>query len=168
MIDGGLRTLFQKHLPEAHWTSVETYGTGRGVPDTHYCFSFGDSAPYGDSRSGWIEFKFCTSNAVPSMRPEQCAWLECQWRVNGRAWVAVRCKRSNGRPIVFAARDVGDNHTCQLIDSKADTLVIIHGEGARHLRAHGISGVPPLLVKGVWHGGPTKWDWRAVREILCS
>jgi hypothetical protein len=79
--DGNLRPLFARHMPRAHWVSVETWSTGQGVPDTEYCFPGG--------RSGWIEFKAATGWKV-NLSPHQVAWIERRVRAGGRAFIAVR------------------------------------------------------------------------------
>jgi len=81
VIDGGLSAIFRRHLPEAHWQSVETSGTGRGVPDLNYCL---------DGREGWIELKLVSGWRIPSMRPEQVAWAERRARAGGRVFLAGR------------------------------------------------------------------------------
>jgi len=80
MIDGGLRPLFRKRLTGFHFTSVETPGTGSGVPDMEYC---------AEGVSGWIECKKATGYAV-RLRPEQIGWLTTRARHGGRCWIAVR------------------------------------------------------------------------------
>ncbi len=80
MRDGGLRQIFQKYLPEFHWQSVETFSTGRGVPDLNYCFR---------GTEGWIELKRRVGNRV-ALSPEQIAWIERRGRAGGRVFVAVR------------------------------------------------------------------------------
>lgn len=84
MMDGGLRQLFRSHLKEAMWQSIETGGTGRGIPDTEYCFAGG--------RSGWIEFKQ-TEGWTIGLRPEQIGWIERRARYGGRVFIAVRRKK---------------------------------------------------------------------------
>jgi hypothetical protein len=81
--DGGLRPLFKKHIPEGDWVSVETWSTGRGVPDLNYCIN---------GHEGWIELKTTEGWAV-TVRPEQVAWIERRLRAGGRVFLAVRRKR---------------------------------------------------------------------------
>ena len=81
MIDGGLRQLFRKHLPEVDWTPVETFSTGRGVPELHYCV---------DGVAVLIELKAVRGIEKVRMRPEQIAWCERYLRHGGRVWIAVR------------------------------------------------------------------------------
>ena len=78
--DGDLRAIFRRRLPQFMWTSVESGGTGRGIPDSHYC---------GRGSSGWVEFKKTSAWAV-GMRPEQIGWAAQYSRHGGRSWVAVR------------------------------------------------------------------------------
>lgn len=100
-IDGGLRTIFREHLPNFMWTSIETGGTGRGVPDSHYL------APGGID--GWIEYKKTTAFSV-ALRPEQIGWILRRNRLKGRTWVAVRQIRKDGDHLHlvpgFAVRDL--------------------------------------------------------------
>ena len=79
-IDGDLRAIFRRRLPQFMWTSVESGGTTRGIPDSHYC---------GQGSSGWVEFKQTKAWAV-GMRPEQIGWAAQYSRHGGRSWVAVR------------------------------------------------------------------------------
>jgi hypothetical protein len=79
-IDGGLRALFKKHLPQFHWQSVETGMIQRGVPDANYCCG---------GVEGWVEFKLSKGWTV-GLRPEQVGWLLQRTRARGRTFVAVR------------------------------------------------------------------------------
>lgn len=78
--------MFQKHFPEVHWQPIETGGTGRGIPDTNYCFG---------GIEGWVEFKL-TSTWTTGLRPEQIAWLLRRARAGGRTFIAIRRKHSGG------------------------------------------------------------------------
>lgn len=80
-IDGGLRSLFRERIPTFMWTSIETGGTGRGVPDSNYI------SPKGIE--GWIEFKRC-DHWKPVFRPEQIGWITRRIRYNGRICIGVR------------------------------------------------------------------------------
>ena len=141
MIDGGLKSLFQKHLPEAHWQSIETWSTGRGVPDLYYCFP--------GNKCGWLELKVTTTKKVV-VRPEQIAWAERHWRNSGRVFFAVRKKTRSG-----------------VRRQACDELWIVHGEGARML-AFGLHSVPLSLIMGRYVNGPTRWQWSEIRKVLCS
>lgn len=136
MIDGGLRKLFRLHLPEAHWTSIETGGTGLGIPDSEYCFPGG--------RQGWVEFKQTSAIAV-RVAPEQVAWAERRVRVGGRVALAVRCKTP-----ASARRTV------------RDALFLYGGAQARAVLLNGLR-TPPM---GLWEGGPARWNWREIKDIL--
>jgi hypothetical protein len=85
MMDGNLRGIFRKKLPDFFWTSVESGMTGRGIPDSHYCYA---------GHSGWIEYKVTSAFAV-GLRPEQVAWLTRYARYGGACFVAVRRKRKD-------------------------------------------------------------------------
>jgi len=73
-----------------------------------------------------------------ALAPTQVAWMERRARVKGRTFIAVR---------------------------KDQSLWLYPGACARELAAGDIRSVPYL---GEWHGGPTKWDWRAVGALLVS
>src|SRR5262245_13192477 len=72
------------------------------------------------------------------MRPTQVAWIERRCRAGGRVFVAVRRDQS---------------------------LYLYPGTTARQLLTEDLRSVEPL---GLWHGGPAKWDWGAVRQHLVS
>jgi hypothetical protein len=112
MADGNLRAIFAKRIPEAHWQSVETWSTGRGVPDINYCL---------DGIEGWIEAKRTATNAV-GMRPEQVAWIEMRVRAGGRVFIAVRKMCEEG-PRKGPA---------------IDALYLFAGQHVRHLLLHGL------------------------------
>jgi hypothetical protein len=135
--DGGLRRIFAEHLPMFHFQSVETGGTGRGIPDTNFC---------GDGAEGWLEFK-ATDGWRVTIAPEQVAWAERRLRAGGRVFLAVRRKASAG-PRRGAA---------------VDTLYLYSGAKIRPLAGHAITDV---LRLGQWEGGPAQWDWEAVRKLL--
>lgn len=80
MIDGGLRIIFRRHIPEADWQSIETGGVSRGVPDANYCL---------DGHEGWVEFKRTDGWTVP-LGKEQSAWITRRVRHGGRVLVGVR------------------------------------------------------------------------------
>lgn len=85
--DGGLRQIFRTKLPKFHWQSVESPLTGKGTPDSNYCF---------DGYEGWIEYKQTDSiKRVRSIKPEQVAWAERRARVGGRVFMAVRARYGN-------------------------------------------------------------------------
>lgn len=83
MIDGGLRKEFATRIPAAHMQSIETGGTGRGVPDTNYCLR---------GVEGWIEFKATKHWKIDKTEslPLQVAWIERRVRAGGRVFVVVR------------------------------------------------------------------------------
>lgn len=82
-VDDGLRKIFRKHLRRrAHWQSVETGSTSRGVPDSSCCM---EGAP-----EFWIEFKSVRRGWSVKMRPEQIGWLLRRERMGGRTFVGVR------------------------------------------------------------------------------
>lgn len=136
MSDGGLRSLFRKHLKEVDWQSIET-AVSRGVPDTNGC-AFGAEF--------WIEFK-ATAGWTVTLRPEQVAWLLRRSRAGGHTYVGVR-----RRCIAGPRRQA------------ADELYLFPGCVARELLDGGLRGSATLL--GVWGRGPAQWDWRGIGEIL--
>jgi hypothetical protein len=139
MRDGNLRTTFQKHLPDAHWQAVETWGIAPGVPDAEFCFPGG--------YQGWIEFKV-TKLSATTITAQQVAWLERRCRYGGRAFLAVRRKRN------------GVGARAKL---RCDELHLFDGTEAHAILVGGIAGATPL---GVWSGGAARWDWDAVRCFL--
>lgn len=86
-IDGGLRVIFRQYIPTFMWTSIETGGTARGIPDSNFL------APNGIE--GWVEYKITKAFAV-TMRPEQIGWIDRRNRLGGRIWIAVRQIRKDG------------------------------------------------------------------------
>lgn len=138
--DGGLRQVFRKHIPQAHWQAIESWSTGQGVPDMNYCL---------EGRDGWIENKFTEAWALQHpLSPEQVAWIERRNRVGGRALLAVR------KTFVGGVRrgDPGDE-------------VFIFGPSALRLIAptNSIKGVEPLLHST---GGPARWDWATICALM--
>lgn len=143
MIDGGLRQLFRDHLPGVHWQSVETGGTGRGIPDSNGCC---------DGVEFWVEFKQTDGWSV-TLRPEQIGWIERRTRHGGRVWIAVRRRHAGG---VRRGTSV-------------DELYLLPGRLARAARLNGLrsDALGPHLL-GPMTGGPSRWNWDAVAEALRS
>lgn len=139
--DGDLSKLFQKHLPMVDWQSVETWSTGRGVPDLNYCYN---------GIEGWIELKFTTAWAV-KMEPGQVAWIERRKRAGGRVFLAIRRKSAPG----------------PRKGSGSDELWLLDHRAARELTTPGV-GLGDIcgFVKYFCVGGPTRWDWDWVRGVL--
>lgn len=135
-IDGKLRPLFRQHLPGIHWVSIETGGTGRGIPDSNGC---------GGGVEFWIEYKQ-TSGWTVDLRPEQVGWLLQRARFGGRVFIAVRRAKEQG------ARTIA-----------CDELYLIDGKNAREAKVSGLRGAPLL---GRWEGGPSRWDWPQIDTIL--
>ena len=79
-MDGNLRKLFHSNLGGFHFQAIETGMTGRGIPDSNYCYK---------GKEGWVEFKQ-TKHWRVGIWPEQVAWIERRTRAGGRAFVAVR------------------------------------------------------------------------------
>lgn len=134
--DGDLRAIFRRKLPQFDFQSVETGGTGRGIPDANYCF---------EGKEGWVEFKRTGAWAV-GLRPEQVAWALRRCRHGGRVWIAVRRVRE-----------------------ESDELWLVPGELARELKADGLNALIARSLGGYrWYGGPSKWDWGQVAQVLVS
>src|ERR1700676_224720 len=136
-VDDGLRALFRSHLPTLFMQSIETGGTGQGIPDTHYIRA---------GISGWIEYKKTDAWAVP-LEAEQVAWISRYVRYGGRAYVAVR-RRHAGGPRKGAP---------------TDELHIYHGRDSPRLRAVGLRADGPLLRAD---GGPARWPWPTILALL--
>lgn len=139
MIDGGLSALFQKRMPDFHWTRIETGGTGRGIPD----LAFVHQGTY-----GWLENKV-TSGWKVGLSPEQVAWALRHQRAGGRTFVAVRRKA-----------DAGPRR-----GKAVDSLYLYQGIFVRELATMGLR-CPLFLLHTP--GGPARWDWTAVRDVLLS
>mgnify|MGYP000465838860 CR=1 FL=1 len=141
-IDGGLRPIFRDKLKKGwHWQSVETGGTGLGVPDSNFCKS-------GVER--WVEFKQTDAWAC-TLRPEQVAWHRRRALCGGRSFIAVR-RWHDGGPRK---------------GPPVDELWLFYGEDAMRLKDRGLcaEGVVDL---GIWKGGPSRWDWDEIGELLIS
>jgi hypothetical protein len=141
--DDGLRRIFKAELEvlQFHCQSVETGGTGQGIPDTNYCV---------EGVEGWIEFKATDGHAV-TLRPEQIGWIERRLRHGGRVWIAVR-QRHDGGPRRGAA---------------VDALHLLPGHVARAARLGGLRASEVVANRaGLWQGGPSRWDWSEVAQIL--
>lgn len=137
--DGGLRGLFRAHLPDFHWQSIETGGTGRGIPDSNFCR---------DGAEGWIEFKQ-TDGYVAALRTGQIGWLERRARAGGAVFVGVRRWHDGG-----ARRGAA-----------VDELWLLAGAAAGFVRTNGLRR-EARYVLGVWENGPARWDWWKIGSIL--
>jgi hypothetical protein len=80
--DGGLRVLFRKHLPQVHWTTIESRFTESGIPDLNGCL---------DGVEFWLECKLARGWKIV-VRPSQISWMSRRIRCGGRCFVAVRRK----------------------------------------------------------------------------
>lgn len=138
MSDGGLRQIFQKHLPKIHWQSIETL-IGRGTPDMNGCLS---------GQEFWIENKLTSGWAV-NFEIGQVAWHERRLRAGGRTFVAVR-RLANSGPRKGAA---------------CDELWLFYGYDIRQLEAEGLKDLR-FKTAGWFEGGPAKWYWDTIQGIL--
>lgn len=99
MIDGGLRQLFRKGLPKFHWQSVESPFTGKGIPDSNYCFN---------SVEGWVEHKRAEGTRV-KFKVEQIGWHLRRARAGGRTFIAVRKRTGKIDDLyLYRGRDIKD------------------------------------------------------------
>lgn len=78
-MDGDLNKIFRRHVPEAHWTRIESRLTGSGIPDL--CCAL--------KSTFWVETKKARGNKVV-FQPFQVPWLQRHARAGGRCFVAVR------------------------------------------------------------------------------
>lgn len=142
MIDGGLRPMFHQKFRGWHWQAIETGGTGRGIPDSNYCYR---------GVEGWIEMKGCEASHV-GLRPEQTGWISRRVRNGGRVFIAVRQRHAGGPR-------KGD---------PIDRLWLIPGRDVETLHRQGLEWAAATSDAGplVWHGGPARWDWDAVATCL--
>jgi hypothetical protein len=141
-IDGGLRRLFQEHLPHLHWQSIETGLTGRGVPDSNFC---------SDGTEGWIEFKWTAAWGV-DLRPEQVGWHMRRARAGGLTRIAVRQQCAAGPRRGPAV----------------DALWLLRGSFAADIRSGGLRHLPSGSCLGQWHNGPANWDWPLIGRLLLA
>ncbi len=137
-IDGGLRPLFRTKLRRGfQWQSIETGGTGLGIPDSNFC---------SEGVERWVEFKQTEAWAVP-LSPEQVGWHKTRHARRGLTLIATR-RWHDGGPRKGAP---------------VDELWIHTGEHVSTLYENGLKSAPAV---GIWHGGPEAWDWEAVGDAL--
>jgi hypothetical protein len=139
VIDGSLRKLVRVHLPMVHWQSIETGGTGRGVPDSNGCFR---------GTEFWVEFKQTTGWQV-TVRPEQIAWLHRRARAGGRTFILLRRKCTPGPR-----------------RAASDEVYLIRGDYAEEIQRLSLRTAPAGAVLGHWPGGPTLWPWMKILGML--
>lgn len=142
MIDGGLGKLFREHLPTWDWQRIESAETGEGIPDLNGCKA---------SIEIWIELKASGDYTVP-LRPMQVAWAERRIRKGGRVYIACR-RQCRAGPRRGAA---------------CDELWLWRGEFGRALLTRAMTMRGAANTLGCWAGGPARWDWQAVEELLCK
>jgi hypothetical protein len=136
--DGDLRNMFRSKLTEFHWVSIESTLTGAGIPDANYCYN---------GYEGWVEFKRASATAV-AIDKLQVAYHERRARVGGHTFLAVRLFSEAG-PRRGAARD---------------ELFIYRGTDIRQVFLNG------LRITPIHHslGGPSRWNWSEIKNILIS
>ncbi len=142
MIDGGLRTIFSSNLRDFQWTAIETGTTISGVPDAEFCSA---------GIQGWIEYKATETHKITQTDKTkfQISWHERRHREGGRTFIGVR-RWHDGGPRKGAA---------------VDELWMFRGADIRAIYTQGLLETTPLLWVG---GGPGKWPWPKVRQILLS
>jgi hypothetical protein len=136
--DGDLRKLFKDHIP-GDWQAVETWSTGQGVPDANFCI---------EGAEGWIEMKKTAGWAV-NIDANQVGWAERRLRHGGRVFLAVR-----------RMADAGPRRVA------ADELWLFPGNLTRDVLVSGLKATASPM--GVWSGGPKKWEWGAVKNMLTA
>lgn len=136
--DGSLRRLFQHHLPHFDWTPVETGGIVPGVPDLNGCC---------DGAEVWIECKL-TSTWRVKFEDFQPQWIHRRYRAGGRVWIAVR-----------RAHDGGPR-----LGPPVDELHLIYGGHVLELAQGDLRC--QSIATGRWAGGPSRWDWGRVDDLL--
>lgn len=142
MSDGGLRQLLRTHLPELMWQAVETGGVGRGVPDSYYAGRRID----GVGRMGWVEFKGTSTTRI-KFELGQVAWHDRHARTGGTSFIAVRRQHGGG----------------PRLGPPVDELHVYDSARALELDRVGLLTPAPLLHQT---GGPRRWEWDALRQIL--
>lgn len=135
--------MFHKKLRRGfHWQSIETGGTGRGIPDDNFCAA---------GVEGWLEYKWTEAWAV-GLSPEQVGWHKKRILMGGRSLVAVRRQHEGG----------------ERKGEPQDQLWLCSGRYAGHLRRDGLRA-EGVVWMGFWEGGPTAWNWDSIRmHILTS
>jgi len=137
--DGGLRQLFRLHLPMVDWQSIESPLTGLGIPDSNGCL---------DSIEFWIEYKQTHAYSVV-IRPEQIAWGIRRERHGGRVWIAVRRKCDAG-----------------IRRLAVDELWLVPTSLGLTLSRGGLKVLQDNARVFDWTGGPSKWNWNEVLQVL--
>ena len=97
-----------------------------------------------------MEYKQTGGWTVP-LRPEQIGWIARRVRHGGRVHVAVRQQAPAG----------------PLRDAR-DVLWLVPGSLAVRARAEGLRPLDGAPGVHCWHGGPARWDWRAVAALLAG
>lgn len=138
--DNGLRPEMRTHLrPLGFWiTTIETGLVTQGVPDFNYLLDGGIE--------GWVECKATDGYAI-KFKPMQVGWHERRYRMGGRTWIAVRRKTRGGPRQGAAVDELYMIPGCRVIEARDSGLECGH---ARCMGA----------------GGPARWDWSEVRQLL--
>lgn len=91
--------------------------------------------------SGWLEMKK-TDGWAYIIRPFQIGWIERRMRMGGKVYVCVRRKQES---------------------IKHDEIWVLHPSVARLGTLKGL-GIGDVLIWG--SGGPSRWPWAKIRELL--
>ena len=138
-MDGDINKLLKKYIPAAMWTRIECGSIAPGTPDLHGILS---------GVSVWIETKRTLSWKVHNFAPAQIAFIESYARHGGRVFVAVRQLTAS-------------------VSKPRDSLWLLSWRAPRFLIQGGsLMALPPEDVHVLSAGGPAKWDWRDVENIL--
>lgn len=95
-------------------------------------------------KEGWIENKRVRSSDKVEMRPEQVAWIERRVRAGGRVFIGVRWPK------------------------RLDSFYLLTPQAGRLLLSAGLTALPANCQLGVWPGGPSRWNWPKIAEILLT
>lgn len=141
-VDDGLRKIFRQNIKGCHWQTIERL-LDRGVPDSNLCV---------DGTDLWIEYK-ATRIWHVKIRPEQVGWLLTRERHGGVTVIATRRRNVRASP-------------------RTDQLWLVRGWQARLFQERGLlpwsgdGGFWERGLIGVWDGGPSEWNWDAIRDLL--
>jgi len=134
--DGGLRSIYNAHLRGMHLLPIETGMTVQGVPDTNGC---------DEGVEFWIENKRVYGKTI-RMRPKQVGWHTRRAIAGGRSFIAARRETREG----------------PRLGEEVDELYLFFGVQAREVLERGIDAKAILVETG----GPSRWNWKAIREVL--
>lgn len=93
---------------------------------------------------GWIENKCVRKSDLVEIRPEQVAWIERRTRAGGNVFIGVRYPKFH------------------------DSFCLLKPNAGRWLLTNGLHlhELPTHYYLGHWRGGPSRWKWPKIAEIL--